>query len=93
MSKKHEAINTINAEAITLTDTDLETLDSIVKHWNVAHPADPPLWDPPKVLAELARLTLVTMRSEYGPTPRKPNFSAPPPPEPPQPLEPEPPIG
>jgi hypothetical protein len=76
VSKKFEAINTITPGPVTLTDTDIQTLDSIVRHWNMAAPKDPPTWDAPSALAELARLQLVSMRADYGSEQRKPAYEA-----------------
>lgn len=78
MARKHEATNTIEPGPVTLTDSEVKTLDNIVKQWNLAKGPDVAEWDVKTALAELARLTVRTMHGDYGDEPRKPTFSAPP---------------
>jgi hypothetical protein len=75
---KREPINTLNPGPVTLTDSQMEILDNIVHHWNLAAPNRDPQWDVSTALAELARLNVIALTADYGDDERTPAFEAPP---------------
>lgn len=73
MPRKINAHNTMTADAVNVSDTDLQVLQNIVTSWNISKAADKPDWTPTSVLAELAAQKLEELAADYGTEPRKPD--------------------
>lgn len=69
------AHSTVEAGTVSLNDDEMETLDSIIKHWNAAKKTDAPDWNANTVLAHLATLALRSMTEDYSEEGRKPTFT------------------